>query len=113
MATRVRGLSGDSAAWRSILVRAPNWLGDVVMSTPALRALRAACPAATVTVWVREGLQDVLDGSPDVDRVIPLPRVGRSPRAMAAAARTARCAGGYDLGPVSYTHLTLPTNREV
>lgn len=98
MATVARSLSGDPAAWRSILVRAPNWLGDLVMSTPALRALRAACPGATVTVWVREGLKDVLAGSPDVDRVLPLPRVGRSPRALAAAARTARRAGGYDLG---------------
>jgi heptosyltransferase-2 len=98
VATVVRGLSGDPATWRSILVRAPNWLGDLVMSTPALRALRVACPGASVTVWVREGLEDVLAGSPDVDRVLPLARVGRSPRAMAAAARTARGAGGYDLG---------------
>ena len=29
-----------------ILVRAPNWAGDVVMATPGLRALRARRPDA-------------------------------------------------------------------
>ena len=38
---------------RKILVRAPNWVGDLVMASPALRALRAAHPAAEL---VLEGL---------------------------------------------------------
>ncbi len=37
---------------RKILVRAPNWVGDLVMASPALRALRAAHPKAEIA---REG----------------------------------------------------------
>lgn len=42
----------------NVLVRAPNWVGDVVISLPALRAVRAAFPGAQLTVlarpWVAE-----------------------------------------------------------
>ena len=33
-----------------ILVRAPTWVGDAVMATPARRALRAAHPGAEIAV---------------------------------------------------------------
>lgn len=33
-----------------LVVRAPNWLGDAVMALPALESLRAALPAAHVTI---------------------------------------------------------------
>ena len=33
-----------------IYVRLPSWVGDVVMCTPALRALRAAHPEAELVV---------------------------------------------------------------
>lgn len=36
-----------------IVVRAPNWLGDAVMSLPALRALRARFPEAHLAVHAR------------------------------------------------------------
>jgi heptosyltransferase-2 len=35
---------------RHIAVRGPNWVGDAVMATPALRALRAAHPAAVIVL---------------------------------------------------------------
>jgi len=57
---------------REILVRVPNWVGDVVMTTPGLRALRAGFPAARITVQVRPGLEGLLVGSPYVDRLIPV-----------------------------------------
>jgi heptosyltransferase-2 len=57
---------------RELLVRGPNWLGDLIMSTPALRALREGLPEARITLLVKPGLETLLEGSPRVDRVIPL-----------------------------------------
>ena len=35
-----------------VVVRAPNWLGDVIMAVPAIQAVRAAWPSADVDVAV-------------------------------------------------------------
>jgi heptosyltransferase-2 len=35
---------------QNILVRGTNWIGDAVMTTPALRRLRAVFPAAHITL---------------------------------------------------------------
>ncbi len=39
-----------SPNWQRILIRATNWVGDAVMSLPALRRIRSAFPAAHITV---------------------------------------------------------------
>jgi heptosyltransferase-2 len=51
----------------TVIVRAPNWLGDTVMAMPALAGLRAGLPAARITVvgrWASllrgQGIADVL-----------------------------------------------------
>lgn len=73
-----------------IVVRAPNWLGDVVMSTPGLRALREATPDAQIVVIVPDALDALLEGNPDVDEVWTLgPRGLRTRRALAARIRSA------------------------
>lgn len=56
-----------------ILVRAPNWLGDAVMCTPALSLLRERFPHARITVAARGGLADVFEANPDVDGRVSLP----------------------------------------
>jgi heptosyltransferase-2 len=53
-----------------ILVRAPTWVGDAVMATPALRALRAAHPAAEIAVEGRPVLGDLLRGLPHFDEFL-------------------------------------------
>ena len=42
-----------------ILVRLPNWLGDVVMSTAFIDAVKAFYPDATVDVIVKKELRDI------------------------------------------------------
>ena len=47
----------------------PNHLGDVVMATPLLRALRRGRPNARIQGLVREELAPVLEGSPWLDEL--------------------------------------------
>lgn len=54
----------------SILVRATNWLGDAVLSLPALRAVRERFPQAGLTVLARPQVADVYRREPSCDRVM-------------------------------------------
>ena len=56
-----------------ILVRSPTWVGDAVMATPALRALRAAHSEAEITVEGRPVLGELLAGLPSYDRFLDDP----------------------------------------
>ena len=47
-------------ACERILVRCPNWLGDVVMTTPGLRALRDHYPEAEIVALLPEPLVPLL-----------------------------------------------------
>jgi lipopolysaccharide heptosyltransferase II len=65
-----------------ILVVRFSSLGDVVLTTPLLRALHARHPAATVTFVVSARFADVLAGHPGVTRLVPV-APGESVRALA------------------------------
>jgi heptosyltransferase-2 len=57
-----------------IWVRAPNWVGDVLMSTPALRALRRAQPQAEIVLSGRPWVGELLAGIGSFDRFVDEPR---------------------------------------
>lgn len=52
------------------LVRATNWVGDVVMSLPAVRALRAADPNGTLAILARPWVAELYRLLPEVDEVV-------------------------------------------
>ena len=61
--------------WKEgLLVRSPNWLGDLVMTFPALMLLKRLLPEfCTLTVICPAGLAPVLDALTEtVDEIIPL-----------------------------------------
>jgi heptosyltransferase II len=60
----------------NIAVFLPNWVGDVVMATPALRALRQRFPDACITAVGKPYVAGVLDGSPWFDALALLDRAG-------------------------------------
>ena len=45
-----------------ILVRATNWVGDAVMSLPALRALRERFPGARISILAKPWVADLYQG---------------------------------------------------
>jgi heptosyltransferase-2 len=55
---------------RRILVRGTNWLGDAVMTTPALLRLREKFPGAHIALLTPEKLRDLWTNHPAVDETI-------------------------------------------
>jgi len=82
---------------RTILVRGANWLGDVVMATPAFRALRAGFPRARITLHLREAHHSLLGGAPWFDEILPVTSYGRGLGPLFAEACALR-SYRFDLG---------------
>ncbi|MBN2122657.1 MAG: lipopolysaccharide heptosyltransferase II, partial [Deltaproteobacteria bacterium] len=78
----------DRSHIRRILVRATNWVGDGIMTLPALEALKENFPAADLTVLARPWVAALFEAHPAVDGVLvydagkgPLQRLGEVLRA--------------------------------
>lgn len=64
----------DLGSVKSILVvRQHDQLGDLLLSTPAIHALRQSFPGAEITVIARHYTQAVLRNNPDIDRLLVFP----------------------------------------
>lgn len=70
-----------------LLVVALRRLGDVLLSTPLIRSLRHAWPEARFDALVFADTAGILDGNPDVDRVIAMPARPTTAESVALAAR--------------------------
>lgn len=53
----------------SIIVRMPNWVGDVVMATPILTDLRHAFPKASITAMCRYPICELLSVDDSIDEL--------------------------------------------
>lgn len=95
---------------RKVLVIRLRSIGDTVLATPVLRALREFLPDAQIDILLEDWVAPLLEGSSAVDSVIPVSR-DRSGR-LAAAFRLRKA--GYDLvinlhGGTTSTFLTRAT----
>lgn len=62
-----------------VIVRVPNWLGDIVMTLPALMELKKILPEyCGLFVICPMGVRDLLESLPMIDCVIPLEEVHRN-----------------------------------
>lgn len=75
-----------------ILIRSSNWLGDAVMSIPAVRAIKSGRPDARVSIAVPERLAALWKIVPEVDEIIALPS-----KSVVAAARLFRRRPPFDV----------------
>jgi len=60
----------------ALLVRAVNWLGDAVLTTPALSAVREAFPAARIVLAARHLVAELFRHHPDVDEILVYDKAG-------------------------------------
>ena len=80
---------------RRILVRGVNWLGDAVMTTPALLRLREKFPGAHIALLAPEKLRELWLHHPAVDEIISF----AADETVLAVAKKLR-AGNFDLALV-------------
>jgi lipopolysaccharide heptosyltransferase II len=64
----------DPSRIRKILLIRLRRIGDVVLTTPAIAALREGIPSAKITYVIDEPYRELVEGHPDLDSVIVLPR---------------------------------------
>ena len=56
---------------RRILIAGTSWLGDTVLSIPAMYGIRSIFPDARIAVLARQGVGDIYRAVPAVDIVLP------------------------------------------
>lgn len=61
---------------KRVVVRGTNWVGDSVMTVPALRALRRVLPGAQITLAIRPGAKGLFSEADFVDELLLYDRRG-------------------------------------
>jgi heptosyltransferase-2 len=61
---------------KRVVVRGTNWVGDSIMTVPALRALRRVLPQAHITLAIRPGTQGLFAEADFIDDVLVYDRKG-------------------------------------
>lgn len=87
-----------------IIVRMPNWIGDLVMATPVLTDLRKAYPKAHITAMCRTPISDLLYEDREIDELFCFSKTnhfGRRSDKRDVIEKLKR--GKYDLG-ILLTH---------
>jgi heptosyltransferase-2 len=62
---------------RKIFIRSTNWIGDAVMTTPALGRVRAAFPQAEIAIAANPTVAELLGHHPCCDRMLVYDKKGR------------------------------------
>jgi heptosyltransferase-2 len=60
-----------SASIRKVLIRSANWVGDAIMSLPAVASVRRTLPRAEISILAKPWVADLFQEFPEADRVIP------------------------------------------
>jgi lipopolysaccharide heptosyltransferase III len=85
---------------QNILLIATRHIGDVLLTTPLLRSLRFAYPDARIDALVYRWTAGILDGNPDVNRLIT---VNQDPRLPEYARLVKNMLRSYDLAVSTLT----------
>jgi len=55
---------------RNLLIRGTNWIGDAVMTLPAISAIRRTFPRARITILAKPWVAELFHLCPDVDEIM-------------------------------------------
>jgi len=61
---------------KNILIRGTNWIGDAVMTLPAVTAIRNTFPKARISMLVKPWVAEIFHLCPGIDEVIPFQSTG-------------------------------------
>ena len=62
---------------KRLLIRSTNWIGDAVMTTPAIRLIRQNFGRAHISILAKPWVIPVFENSEHVDRIITYDEAGR------------------------------------
>jgi len=62
---------------KKILIRSTNWIGDAVITTPAVRTIRENFPESEITMLVHPWVSDIFRYSPRIDQLFIYEKKGR------------------------------------
>ncbi len=79
-----------------IVIRTPNWIGDVILSLPAIESLKNNFPQAEVWLAANEWVKDLFVSEVPAPNIIPLGRLDRLKALRATAERLKE--PGFDIG---------------
>ncbi len=77
------------SSFNNILIVGPSWVGDIVMATAALAAVRRTFPDARITMLLKPGRDRILEGFEAIDEVL-IDRSGHSPLGLWRLSRELR-----------------------
>ncbi len=86
-------MASDQGPYRSLLVVLPNWVGDLVLATPVLAALREHFAQSRITLLMRPHLAEVVAGGGWHDEEIFWPATGTPAAGLLRLARRLRGRG--------------------
>ena len=61
---------------KRVLVIVTRRIGDVLLTAPLIRSLKAAWPSTRIDLLVFKGTEGILAGNPDIDRIVVVPGSG-------------------------------------
>ncbi len=79
---------------KRLLIRSTNWIGDAVMTTPAVRAIRKNFPNAEISILAKPWVAPVFESSPYVDNLLIYDDAGKH-KGLYGKLRLARELRGY------------------
>ncbi len=58
--------------YKNILIYLPNWLGDIIMSYPAINAIKVCYPQSNITVVGKMSMTTIFEGNEIIDNIIDI-----------------------------------------